>query len=431
MKLKFESWVENANSINDEAKSLFVESIVCYKAGACRASLLLSYLAFTTCLKHRFLNGDKPIIFPQGEWDEYLKKVRNEDKWESTIFDLTQLKEVPNQDKSIKKSPVFTISDSLRDEIKYWKDRRNECAHNKDSLILEAHVEVFWAFLQSNLGKITIEGGMDSLIQKIEKHYDVNFTPKGRDVTPLINEIESAVPKGELLEFWKKLFPIIDPTFPDFFWDETILNFLDLLLQKTSASVINSFYDFLKSDNKILVNVLSERPRFIIELGFSAEEIRNFWKVKIQDVSGGIDIYANLVRNNMIPNAEIDEANSHLVTTIRLYVSDMENHLTLVKCGFSNVLREYLLLNCQNKDFNWMNKKSLLIYGYLKFNGIDSEWLVVINKVFAREYYPFRLLDRLDSLINENPSIKKDWLDIAKAENVDISDPILKILVHQ
>lgn len=43
MKLKIEDWVQN-NNFSENINLLFGDAIVCYKAGANRASLLFSYL---------------------------------------------------------------------------------------------------------------------------------------------------------------------------------------------------------------------------------------------------------------------------------------------------------------------------------------------------------------------------------------------------
>lgn len=420
MKLKFEVWLENVNSINDEAKSLFVESIVCYKAGACRASLLLSYLAFTTCLKNRLLNGDKPIIFPQGEWDEYLRKVRNEDKWESTIFDLTQLKEVPNQDKSIKKSPVFTISDSLRDEIKYWKDRRNECAHNKDSLILQAHVEVFWAFLQSNLGKITIEGGMESLIQKVQKHYDVNFTPKGKDVTPLVNEIESAVPKDNIREFLMKSFAVIDDSYLILYLNDEILDFVDKLLSSGNQQLITAFSDFIKNEESFLQEYLTHNPNFVNMLGLNEEGVRNFWKTRLGKYSNTLNVYAALLRNLQIPKAEVDEANFHVIKFMKQFEMTEESYFVLKNYGFYDSLSDFLFSSIEDKDFNWINKNSKLFMVYFQTEGFDETTVDLICKVLRRDYSPFSLENRLEELFSQRDDLKQSFLGICSKLGVKV-----------
>lgn len=42
MKIPFEKWIED-NSIPEEAKELFAESIICYKISAYRSAFIMSY----------------------------------------------------------------------------------------------------------------------------------------------------------------------------------------------------------------------------------------------------------------------------------------------------------------------------------------------------------------------------------------------------
>lgn len=165
MKLKIENWIDN-NGQSENVSVLYRDSIICYKSGAYRASLLFSYLGFMTTLKERMISSNKPNLFPQGEWDLIIKKIQNEDTWESAIFDATQQQgKIDQTTKARTKDPIFNLNDNLRIQIKYWKDRRNDCAHYKDNIIDTFHVESFWAFIESNLPKITIEGGPTVIIE--------------------------------------------------------------------------------------------------------------------------------------------------------------------------------------------------------------------------------------------------------------------------
>jgi hypothetical protein len=209
MKLKFEEWLES-QKFSDSVHGLFKESIICYKSGAYKASVLFSYLGFLTILKERILNANKPALFPQGEWDYLIIRLQNEDSWESNVYDATQQKEKIDNSKTKTKDAIFSINESLRLQITYWKDRRNDCAHNKNNKISNSHVETFWSFLESNLSKITIEGGINSLLNKLRKHYDSTITPANKDVTPLIIEIESSINYIDLKVFWEQAFEIVD-----------------------------------------------------------------------------------------------------------------------------------------------------------------------------------------------------------------------------
>lgn len=105
------------------------------------------------------------------------------------MFDCTQMR-----------SPkaIFTVDDHVRDEFKYWKDRRNDCAHFKSNTIAASHVESFWLFLQSRIGRWVPNGSAQDLIERLARHFDSNLTPPGTDVWLLIALISHAVPHAEL-----------------------------------------------------------------------------------------------------------------------------------------------------------------------------------------------------------------------------------------
>lgn len=173
MKLKFETWIVE-NHFPENAKNLFKTSADCYKAQAYSASLLMGYLGFLVTLKERVMSAEKPNLFPSGIWRNLIANLKNEDKWEESIFNASIQQEKTDGSKPPIRTqdPVFVINDNLRTQIKYWKDRRNDCVHNKDNIITISHVETFWTFLESNLQKITIEGGKVTLLNKFKKHYD-------------------------------------------------------------------------------------------------------------------------------------------------------------------------------------------------------------------------------------------------------------------
>ncbi|PTT17940.1 hypothetical protein DBR27_01005, partial [Flavobacterium sp. HMWF030] len=128
MKLKIESWIAE-NNFSEDVSVLFTDAVTCYKAGANRASLLFSYLALLTILKERIISGTKPSLITQGEWDNLIAKLHNEDQWESNVFDAVQRREkIDMTTRSRTKDPIFNITENLRQQIRYWKDRRNDCA---------------------------------------------------------------------------------------------------------------------------------------------------------------------------------------------------------------------------------------------------------------------------------------------------------------
>lgn len=313
MKLRIENWIDN-NNFSEDVNVLFTDAVTCYKAGANRASLLFSYLAFLTILKERIIEGTKPNLFPQGEWDKIISKLQNEDLWEASVFDATQQQEkIEQTTKERTKDPIFNLNDNLRLQIKYWKDRRNDCAHYKDNIIDTFHIEAHWAFMESNMSKITIEGGMQSLINKIYRHFDPTITPPNKDITPLIQEVEFSVERSKLKSFWEAL---LHSDEWDFDLSKRKQELISKSLEVNKDFVNDSLIAIVKANKFHLKDFLSNHPDKILSFNFNEEEIRKFWKTQLTSGNNILGLYTSLLRNGLIPQNEIAEANKTILNAI-------------------------------------------------------------------------------------------------------------------
>ena len=181
----------------------------------------------------------------------------------------------------------------IRNQIHYWKNRRNDCAHSKVNIIDACHVEAFWTFLQSNLSKITVEGGKQTLLTKIERHYNINLTPKDADVQPLIKEIATAVTNDELNDFWNECAERISGECWSFS-DRDVACFFDTVIPNYADNQFSYIKDSLLSFISVghLCDFLSECPHRIIDFCSDQQEIRNFWMQKLKHCRGPLNIYA-------------------------------------------------------------------------------------------------------------------------------------------
>ena len=118
MRIEFDDWL-SSQKISATAESLFKESVVCYKASAYRAALLLSYVGLQTIIKDRLLSANCPSSIPAGQWAGIIRNLTDDDKWDSQVYDAIQMKSPAS---------IFGISDDLRNQIAYWRNRRNDCA---------------------------------------------------------------------------------------------------------------------------------------------------------------------------------------------------------------------------------------------------------------------------------------------------------------
>ncbi len=311
MKLKIENWIESSK-FSDAVTNIFSEAIMCYKNGIYRPALLLSYISFMNILRERILVSDGPKLFEKSYWEKIQKDVVKDETWEKAVFDATQQREKIEQATKFKiRDAVFFISETIREQISYWKKRRNDCAHFKSNHIDAFHVEAFWAFLQSNLSKITIEGGKDSLINKFRKHFDITYTPANADETNIIREIEYSVNDSDLKDFWESCFSIINNSYS---WSPSkkILDFIEKTILNSNDKIKESVLSFIKEEKSLYYSFLSKYPNRILLYNYDNSEIRCFWQRELLQCEQPLDIYATLLNSSLIPNPEIEEANEHI-----------------------------------------------------------------------------------------------------------------------
>lgn len=93
------------------------------------------------------------------------------------------------------------MPDEARNKFPYWRELRNVCAHNKEYIFLKAHTLTLYAFIEQFLLRISVEGGMQTLLNQFDDFYNPVLTPIGKDVTELVKRMPSMVEIGELKQF--------------------------------------------------------------------------------------------------------------------------------------------------------------------------------------------------------------------------------------
>ncbi|SMQ86976.1 hypothetical protein SAMN05444673_7069 [Bacillus sp. OV166] len=274
MEIHFEKWIKQQD-VSEDALTLFDESIICYRVGAYRASFLMSYLGFMKTLRDRLLRSPMPSLIPhESVWQKARNDLKDDKKWEEKVFDLTQENyKIQEENRSIGK--VFLISMDLIDEMPYWRKKRNECAHAKDTIIGYSHVDTFWLFLESNLSKFVVNGGKEALLNKYSLYLDKRFTQPGTDFNHLIEEIPLVVKNNEIPEFYKEIednyIPLDDQKskIGFKFWHE--------IAYSPNRTLNDAFLEYIISDNDVLVRFLEVFPDKLLLLKTQSTLIRHFW----------------------------------------------------------------------------------------------------------------------------------------------------------
>lgn len=406
-----------------EAETALNEAITCYKGGGYRAGLLFSYLAFSLTLRHRILGvvGTPPCFAP-GEWTSKRSELTNEDKWDKCTFEATQ---------SRGPKAIFLISDDLRQQILYWKDRRNDCAHFKDNDIGSSHVESFWAFIRSNLGKFVPVGSRESVLQRLVSHFDPNLTPPGQDPMPIVREIPSSVEGASLPAFFMDLNEALLQTdvFSEISSRRNIANVHDCIMRLGDANTIDLLLTYLKREPKQLLALLDLAPGHVQLLHSDPQSIRKLWREQLFSKSHrGLRVYSALLRNNLIPDNEKDEANGHVALSLRGEIPAEEDVSDLQNGGFFHCFAELVFATPPYKhldDFDWGNKHARFLVWYIEqFGFTDDNLIRALCSVFRRVYHPTIAANEIRDLFQRNTTLRQSFQSRAQQLSLGLPDAL-------
>ncbi|MCD1162892.1 hypothetical protein [Peribacillus frigoritolerans] len=424
MRIRFEEWLEE-QEIDIEANDLFKESIICYKASGYRAALLFSFLGFQTIIKHRVINSKPAKDYSEGVWNHLKKELRNDDKWDKLIFDTIQNK----------KKPIFNLTEDLREQYLFWKNRRNDCAHAKGNTISYPHVEGFWLFIQSNLAKFVINGGMKFILQEIRNHFDPARTPIGTPVEPIIRQIPFTIEKIDYNDFLLELkdFSLKQQSKSVYkIFDKNIANMWYQLfsLQDSYCEII---VNFLVKELSFCLVVIRRKPE-IVQYFYNKETfIRMLWK-KDFSVSDDYKAFIELLRHNLIHKSQLSEAFDHVFSTLDTVVFDEDAWWLEVDEGINDLDKLVLLENgfftkfntiaFESErivyNFNWANRNKDLIIYYIKHFGLNETVVTAINNALTASNPPFKLRDELTYFYKQTQQQLELHIEISEKNSLNI-----------
>jgi hypothetical protein len=395
-----------------DARIAFEEALTCYRADAARAALLFSYNGWALTLRRRLLQADCPPSITPGQWQAHQKALAKEEKWDTEVFDLTQMKN---------NGGVFLVTEDLRQQVMYWKNRRNDCAHFKNNAISHAHVESFWLFLQSNLEKFVPNGSSESLINQFRNHFDPDLTPPGAPIDDLVARTARAIEPSKLPDFLGDLQSTLGTrrrtsSAPFFF------QVLDGLLGHPAAET--PVAQFLLDHPDELFTFLHSYPRHVPMLRNAPQLVRNLWRVSLSAGREGLALYTSLVRSELIPEEELQEANSVLVEKQNLATPTDEDAPDLERCGYIPSFEAYLFTRGLH-NYQWANSNARMIAWLVEKRQITDHCAKILCEVFGTTHHPFYVADLLGDMFKVNGAKREEFQNAAR--NLDI--PIPKTLV--
>lgn len=364
MKISFEHWLDNSN-LSTHAKNLLHESVVCYKSNANRAALLLSYIGFIEIIRKRLLNSNKPSTITDGEWAMKMQYISDDDIAEQNIFDLLMRSD----------NKYFKLTDSIRNQIRYWKDRRNDCAHLKTNSISSSHVESFWTFLMDNINKIVVAESHDNLLAKITRHFDETYTPLDSDITPLVHEIPLSVELQDFHSFLLSALEIINRVQEEtlFYYLSDDAKFVYIILRDLDERYGEIAKQIILSNDTLQENLFYYYPEYLTYFKDNKEHVRAAWKQNLEK-SSTQKCATILLRNSLIPQSELHEFIRDAVLQNKDSIPKDDDLIFLSTYGYRKTVDEIL---------DDATKK-----------GTSYSWWVTANKKFIKFYIKYNLIEK-------------------------------------
>ena len=387
-------------------RDILNDAIRCYRNGIARPALMLSYIAFIQAVRDNLLKSDMPKGFNEPRWKACMSKLRQENAWDEQVISCIKCRDNP---------PYFELTDSLRDDVCFWRNRRNDCAHYKDSEITLSHVAAFWVFIMDNYNKFTPIGSLMQSVNDYKRHYNVSITPKGTSTEVIFKWLCLAIKtEDDLLLFLKETDSCME-------YEEQAQLLHDLLMDERHKSKVISL---LTVKLKRVKMYLALKPADVsVVLGNNPEMTRKFWYEDFMFFASCANVYVEMLRAKMIPQGEIKESLDmflkHEYKRSAFYLDNPEDFNVLKENGLYDIfIEEYL-----SKDFVCNNPgekchKTDFYISLIQRGGISDKLIKILSESI-KGTFPYTLENRLKGEIFKEEENKKQYLDSIVKQNLD------------
>lgn len=392
MNLRFEIWARE-QLIGEEAKDLASEAATCFRAGAYRASLLLSYLAFQTVIRERLKRATAPAGFRDEQWTAYQRRYHNEDQWDAAVFDATQQQN----------PPIFFLSQDIREEVKYWKNRRNDCAHAKDGRIGQAHVEALWLFIESRLARFVVNGSRQELTNRVARHFDRSITPPHADVLDVARDFPRCIENTDVADVLEEIEQIFHEN-NDFLLPngQDFASFVICAYEASPPPMRSQILSFLAVNLGRFRYILEQSAVLVADLRGQSDLVRRLWYGDTTVGPASLGLLCALLAQGVVPAGEVPEALSRIMPKVRDADVPDERRTLLRMSGFDDAFRTYAFLQQKIDRFGWANVNSKNVIDYLSRHTIDEEVAGALQRTFSITNHPSVLAADLQSFFASN-----------------------------
>lgn len=383
-------------------RDILNDAIRCYRHGIARPALMLSYIAFIQAVRNNLLNSEMPSCFKKARWDACMNNLRSEGNWDSEVIDC-----IKKRANGVSDPAFFELNDTLRNDVCYWRSRRNDCAHYKDSEITLSHVSAFWVFMMDNYNKFTPIGSLQQSINEYNRHFDISLTPRETSTERIFKRLSHVIKTQEDLE----LFLNATSSNMDFKPQCDLVH--DLLIDGYHKELAITF---LKGEMKRLKAYLYARPKDVsLILGNDPTMTRKIWYDDLRLSCRCMNVYVEMLRAKMLTDAEIKESLelylTHEYEQGHLFIKDEDDFNVLIDNGLYDIfIDEYLAKSfvchnpsdkCRKTDF----------YIAMIYRGGTTDKLISALSEAVTGTFPYTLRDRLKDEIFSEEDFKAKYME--------------------
>lgn len=383
-------------------RDILNDAIRCYRHGIARPALMLSYIAFIQAVRNNLLNSEMPSGFKKARWNACMNNLRSEGNWDSEVVDC-----IKKRANGVSDPAFFELTDTLRNDVCYWRSRRNDCAHYKDSEITLSHVSAFWVFMMDNYNKFTPIGSLQQSINEYNRHFDISLTQRGTSTERIFKRLSHVIKTQEDLE----LFLNATSSNMDFKPQCDLVH--DLLIDGYHKELAITF---LKGEMKRLKAYLYARPKDVsLILGNDPTMTRKIWYDDLRLSCRCMNVYVEMLRAKMLTDAEIKESLelylTHEYEQGHLFIKDEDDFNVLIDNGLYDIfIDEYLTKSfvCHNPSDKC--RKTDFYIAMIYRGGITDKLISALSEAVTGTF-PYTLRDRLKDEIFSEEDFKAKYME--------------------
>ena len=413
----FKKLIENNSaSFSDDELGLFKDSIRCFHASIYRPAYIMAYQAMMIYFRRLIQGAKMPTGYDATKWNVMQLNLAKDKDWEEEVNNA--IRKQPKPKATPPEIPILVMTDALRKDFDFWRNRRNDCAHYKEYEINDSHVLAFYSFLTQYLMKISVEGGMNTLLNEFKDACDPTKTSPKASLQPLVDKILSMVNPEEMNDFFAYLDGAMGYRFNGRY-EQTMAG----IIKGGNEDLKGYAVAFVRSDNHVRKDLINRFPDLVGHL-VEKNEAREYWMKHLYSCRNRVAVLARMMMVGLIDPSEQDEAIRKVID----YSFDnnegmgevLDEEIQVLKAaGFFKALKEEYLngdytsrnaLNCGKNKYDFF-------YGYVAHLPVDKEFVEMMVDIFSRTDYPYVWSNILKEHFLEKDASYKAQFDKVVSEN--------------